>query len=386
MRKKVKNFPWSKVFLTVSLLSALVGVLASTKTLAQTDRKIAEAKEMARPANVKLTKISTPNCKECFNIDEAMATFKKQNVAIGAQKTLYFNSSEAQTLISQLGITRLPTYIATGEVNKKNLEGFVKNNGIIRNNTFVFTKVTPLFIDPLSQKEIGKVRVTYLTDPACTTCINPKLTIAAYKRGGIKITEEKDILWNSAEGQRIVNQYKIAKLPTFLLSSDISYYPDLAGQWSNFGTVEQDKTYVARRLFPPYRDVAKNQVVGLVETIYLTDISCADCYNPQQIHKNILTRGFGVGIRSEQTADINTPAGKELISKYKITQVPTLLISPEVSEYANIKSVWPQVGTTEPDGWYVFRQISKLGNVTYKDLASNQIRRPVVPKQSTANP
>lgn len=133
---------------------------------------------------------------------------------------------------------------------------------------------------------------------------------------------------------------------------------------------------MARQLFLPYRDVTKGQIVGLVDVVYLTDSSCTDCYKPQEVHKNILTQGFGVGIRSEQSVDANSPYGKSLVSKYKITQVPTLLISPEVAEYSGIKQVWPQVGTTEPDGWYVFRQVSRLGSVIYKDFTSNQVVRP----------
>lgn len=378
---KKRSVPWVKIFLLVAFLSSVVGALVSTKTLAQIDQKIAAAKEMARPANVKLTKMTVANCSDCFNVDEAVAIFKKQNVSVAEEKTLSFDSPEAQTLIGQLGIKRLPTYVVTGEVAKKNLAGFVKNNGEIKNATFVFTKVTPLFIDPESKKEVGKVSVMYLTDSSCSACINPKLTIDAYKKAGIKITEEKEVPWNSAKGQRLIRQYKIIKLPTFLLSSDISYYPSVSDNWTKIGTVESDNTYIARQLFPPYRDVAKGQIVGLVETVYLADSSCSDCYNPQQIHKNILTQGFGVKIRSERLIDVSTIAGRNLVNKYKITQVPTLLMSPEVSEYANVKSVWPQVGTTESDGWYVFRQVANLGNVVYKDLSNNQVIRPAQPQQ-----
>lgn len=158
------NVPWPKVFLLVALLSVVIGALVSTKTLAQTDKKIAQAKEMARPANIALTKIAVSNCSDCFNIDGAISSFKKQNVSVGEEKILLFSSPEAQTLISKLGIKRLPTYIVTGEVNKKSLEGFVKSNGEIKNDTFVFTNVTPLFIDPQSKKKVGQVGVIYLLD------------------------------------------------------------------------------------------------------------------------------------------------------------------------------------------------------------------------------
>lgn len=375
------NIPWPKVFLLVAVISTIVGALVATKTLAQTEKKITEAKEMARPANVTLTKIAIENCEDCFNVDDAIATFKKQNVSIDEEKTFLSTSAEATILITELGIKRLPTYIVKGEITKQSLEGFVKGNGYVKNDTFIFTGVTPLFIDPESNKEVGKVNATYITDPSCTQCINPKLTIEAYKKAGVKITGEKEIPWSSLEGQRIIGQYKIEKLPTFLFSPDVAYYPSIKDGWQNIGTVESDGTYVARQLFLPYRDVAKGQIVGLVDVIYLTDSSCADCYKPEEVHKNILVQGFGVGIASEQSVDVNSSYGKSLVSKYKITQVPTLLISPEAAEYTGIKQVWPQVGTTESDGWYVFRQVSGLGSVIYKDLAKNQVIRP---QQQTA--
>ncbi|MCL5797382.1 MAG: hypothetical protein M1366_01085 [Patescibacteria group bacterium] len=376
VKTKSLNMPWPKVFLVVAVVSTVIGAVVATKTLAQTDKKIAEAKEMARPANVTLTKIAVENCVDCFNIDDAIATFKKQNISIGEEKTFISTSPEAKSLIAELGIKRLPTYIVKGEIIKPSLEGFVKGNGEVKNDAFIFTGVTPLFIDPVSSKEVGKVSVTYLTDSSCSACINPKLTIDAYKKTGVKVIEEKEVSWSSAEGQRLIGHYKIEKLPTFILSSDVSFYPSIAGSWKNIGTVESDGTYIARQLFLPYRDVAKGQIVGLVDVIYLADSSCTDCYKPQEVHKNILTQGFGVGIRSEQTVDINSSYGKSLVGKYKIIQVPTLLISPEVKEYTGIKQVWPQVGTTESDGWYVFRQVARLGTVIYKDLASNQVIRP----------
>lgn len=378
------DIPWLKVFLIVALVSTSIGSISATRILATTEKKIADAKEMARPAKIQLTKINASGCQDCFNLDDAVAMFKKQNITVESEKSLTSDSPDAEKLIKDLGIKRLPTYLVTGEVSKKSLEGFVKSNGEMKNNTFVFTGVQPLFIDTESKREVGQVSVTYLTDPACPQCINPKLTVEAYKKAGIKITNERDVPWNSTEGQKIVNQYKITKLPTFLLSSDIDVYPSVKSNWNNLGSVESDGVYVARQLFLPYRDLSKGQVVGLVDVLYMSDSSCPDCYKPQEVHKNILTQGFGVGIRSERTVDANSTDGRTLVSKYAIKQVPTLLLSPEVGEYSNIKQVWPQVGTTESDGWYVFRKVSTLGNLIYKDLEKNEIVRPQTQAPSAA--
>ena len=292
---------WPKIILIVTLSATVIGALVSTKTLATINKNIAAAKEAARPANVKIIKITTPNCQDCFNVDAAVNDFKKQNVKVEAEITLTFDSPEASASIKEFAIKRAPAYIVSGEVTKSNLEGFVKNNGEIKNNKFIFTKVTPVFVDTDSKQEIGKVVATILTDPSCTECINPKLTIDSFKKSGIKIVNQKEIVWNSSEGRRIINQYKITKLPTFILSSDIDFYDNVKSGWAKIGTVEQDKTYVARNLFLPYRDLEKNQILGLVDLIYLTDSSCSDCYKADAIQKPILKQGYGVGIRSEPT-------------------------------------------------------------------------------------
>lgn len=385
------RIPWPKVFLWFALIATIGGALFATKILISIEKNIAAAKEAARPANVIITKITASSCSDCFNLEDAVGTFKKQNVSVGEERTLSYDFPDATSLIKELGIKRVPTYIVTGEVNKNNLEGFVKNNGEIKNDTFVFTKVTPIFIDPDTKGEVGKVTATILTDPTCTQCIDPKLTVEAYKKAGIKIIDQKAITWNSSEGQQIINQYKITKVPTFLLSSDVDFYDVVKANWTSIGTVEQDeqsssasKTYVARNLFLPYRDLEKGQIMGLVDMVYLTDSTCSDCYKPETVQKNILIQGYGVGFRSERTVGISSGEGQGLVTKYKITKVPTILLSPSVDEYVSLKGVWKNVGTVESDGWYVFREMQQLGNIIYKDLASNQVIRPAQASPTTS--
>ncbi|KKQ67128.1 MAG: hypothetical protein US86_C0001G0055 [Candidatus Daviesbacteria bacterium GW2011_GWA2_38_24] len=369
----VSNITWSKIILIVTLAATVIGALVSTKILVAVNKNISAAKEAARPANVRIIKITTPNCQDCFNVDTAVNDFKKQNVKVEEEKTLTFDSPEASASIKEFAIKRVPAYIVSGEVSKNNLEGFVKNNGEIKDGQFVFTKVTPVFIDTETKQEVGKVIAIVLSDLSCTQCLDPRLTIDSFKKAGVKITDTNEVVWNSFKGQKLINQYKITKVPTFILSSDIDFYDNVKSSWTNLGTVEQDKTYVARNLFLPYRDLEKNQILGLVDLIYLTDSSCSECYKADAVQKPILKQGYGVGIRSERTVDVSSGEGQGLISKYKITKVPTILTSPESDQYTNLKNVWKNVGTVELDGWYVFREMQQLRGVIYKDLTTSQI-------------
>lgn len=375
-RVRTVNVPWPKVFLAIAVVATVVGAVVATKTLARIEKGFAEAKESARPANLKLTKINAPGCSDCFNVDEAIGTVKKQNVSIGEEKTLVYDSSEAQSLIKQYGITKIPSYILTGEVTKKALEAFVRDNGEIKNDAFVFTKVTPVYLDPETKKELGRVTASYLVDPSCPQCLNPKAAAESFKKSGVQIVAERELAWDSPEGRQLISQYKITKIPTFIFSSDVDVYDSVRSSWQGIGTIEQDKTYVARSLYLPYRDLERGQILGLVDVVYITDSTCSNCYDPLKIQKPILTQGYGVGLRSERTVDVNSAQGRNLVSQYKITKIPTILLSPDVDQYTNLKKVWSSVGTVEENGWYVFREMAELESVTYKDLSTGQVIQP----------
>ncbi len=380
-KRKELNIPWPKIILTVTLIATVVGALVSTKTLTGINKNIAAAKEAARPANVKIVKITTPNCTDCFDVEIAVADFKKLNVKVEEEKTLAIDSPQASASIKQLAIKKVPTYLVTGEITKNNIGGFLKNNGEIResvagaikNNTFVFTRVTPVFIDTGTGQEMGRVVATLITDPYCSKCTDPKTVIENFKKAGVKIKETRELTWNSYDAQNIISQYKITKAPTFIFSPEFNLYDSGKSTWQNFGTVESDKTYVARNLPLPYRDLTKGQIVGFVDIVYLTDSSCTECYKVSDTQKPILAQGYGVALSSERTVDVLSGEGQDLISKYKITKVPTVLLSPEADQYPNLKNAWKSVGTVESDGWYLFREMQQLRGVIYKDLTTNQI-------------
>lgn len=384
--KNGTGIQWPKVILSLSLVATVIGALVSTKILTDINKNVALAKEAARPASVKIIKITTPDCTDCFNLDNAISSFKKLNVKVEEEKTINFGSPEADASIKQFAIKKVPTYIVTGDVTKNNLETFVKANGEIKDNVFIFTNLSPIFIDPETKQEKGWVTTTLITDPSCSQCLDTKTIIEGFKKAGVKIKDTKELAWNSLGGQKIINQYKITKAPTFIFSPEFDLYNTLKGSWSNFGTVETDKTYVARNIPLPYRDLAKGQLVGFVDIIYLTDSTCPDCYKTQDVQKPILTKGYGVAIRSERFVDISSVEGRNLISKHSITKVPTILISPEVDQYANLKAVWKGVGTVGKDGWYIFTEMSQLGGITYKDLTNNKVIKPAgQPSPSPAN-
>ena len=90
---------------------------------------------------------------------------------------------------------------------------------------------------------------------------------------------------------------------------------------------------------------------------------------------------FGAYIADQKLLDVQTSEGRHLLNKYNIELLPTIILSKDASDYLSLKSVWPNVGTIEEDGSYVFRQGVKSMGV-YKDMTSNQV---VDPKSQVAN-
>ena len=70
------------------------------------------------------------------------------------------------------------------------------------------------------------------------------------------------------------------------------------------------------------------------------------------------------------TYDINSTEGSALIKKYNITEIPTILYSPETSVYPHFAEAWiNQSNTVESDGWFVFRAVDKVGEV-YQNVSA----------------
>ena len=121
------------VILAITLFVSVIGSLITSKTMADMNRSIALAQEEARPASINITKITVPDCKECFDIESAVVNLKKQNVKIEEEKEVVWNSPEGRELISKLEIKQAPAFVATGEVAKSSLTSYIAGNGEIKN-------------------------------------------------------------------------------------------------------------------------------------------------------------------------------------------------------------------------------------------------------------
>lgn len=368
----------SKITLKNIVLIALAAVLAVEVFV--TGTTINSFHESTRPASLSMVRIVDANCLTCTTVGSLSDPIKNNsNVNLGDLKTLEFSSLDAKALIMKYNITKIPALVVTGEFKKDNVVSiWGQMNGRMLSDA-VIIEANPPYIDVSTSQEVGLVSVTYLIDSSCTVCVNLTGVVLAFEQAGMKVSNMKTIEFTSQQGQQEISDHNIQHIPALVFSNDITAYPQIIQLFAQLNATERNGSFAFHATDPPYLDLSTNKVVGLVNVILLNDNSCKTCYDPT-LHLQILDR-FGVKVLNTTTIDINSTDGQNLISKYNITKVPTLLVSPEGSLYQNFNSVWPQVGTIASDGWYIFRSTEVMG--IYHDISTGKIINPQTNQTTT---
>ncbi len=361
------------IFLIVTALAVVLLILNSFM-LYERGIKVAEAKEIMReelrPAELELVKITSENCDQCFDIENAIEELKSQNVNITKEEFLLDSSADGRELILKYDIKKLPTIIVSGEINKsKQLADYFEQRGEIQENNFIFTALAPPYLDPSANKIMGLVNIKHIIDSSCEKCVDLTPISSALQQQGMFIQNEQSIEYNSDEGMELIERFSVKEIPAILISDEVDYYPDIKDALLQSGAIKKEGFYAVHSTLPPYRDLSQNKVVGLVDVIYLTKDDCSDCYNVS-VNRNILLR-FGILLDEENTYDINSPEGERLLQKYSITKVPIIILSADAGYYPSFEQVWEGVGTVESDGWLVMRNPELIG--AYWDLENERV-------------
>ena len=325
------------------------------------DERIEEAEKASVAAVISLTTIADSSCSDCFDLTPLLERIEGAHVNITERVDL--SVEEGAELLAQYGIEKLPTIIITGEINKSGISGLDEVD-----DALVLTAVDAPFVDVASGKVRGLVSVIHLEDPGCSACVDLAASIEELKQS-LTITSVDTFARSSVNAKAAIAKYGIKQLPALILSSEYSAYSS-AEDLESVGVIASDGGLVIETLQPPYVDAITGKVEGVVDWIMLTDASCAECYDVS-MHKTILAR-FGFAFGKEETFAIDSARGKELLEQYGITSVPTIIVSSDAKAYDAFTQVWPQVGTEESDGMFVFRNNGILGQ-TYKDLETNTV-------------
>jgi len=222
--------------------------------------------------------------------------------------------------------------------------------------------------------QLANVTIIELVYPNCSECFNVSIISEQFQQAGdqigMRVVAVRRLEANSTEGMALIRKYDITKVPTVIFSKE-AQQTQLMGVWSDSGTVEDDGSLVLREVYPPYVALANGTLMGMVNVTLILAPNCTSCYNAS-VHTNLLTVRYSVVIANETDYTYDSAQGMALIRKYNITAVPTILVSPELSIYPGMEGLWNQsLGTKESDGWFVFRTMYAMGNVTYFDLTTN---------------
>ncbi len=122
-------------------------------------------------AKLTITSIIVPDCRICTNLTALIDGIKLEpNVEITSFKTL--RASEAQDLIAKYNITKIPTILISGETLKapQLVEAWKAIGEQKQDGTLVLTKVRPLYLDLLTKKYVGQLKITRLINETCDVC------------------------------------------------------------------------------------------------------------------------------------------------------------------------------------------------------------------------
>lgn len=210
-------------------------------------------------------------------------------------------------------------------------------------------------------KDLNKpanIQIIKILNSKCADCFDTSDVLSEIKSNKINLTEEKTLEFDSEEARVLMNKYNINKIPTIIVTGEISKI-----------TSSLDKSndaLVLTQIAPPYTAL-NGDVKGLVSLTILKDSSCKECSDTslESIEKIIK-------IVNKTIIEISSAEGQEYRTRYNITKLPTLIFSKELGDYDyayGINQNWAKIGTIEDDGSYISRIISP----PYKDLEKDKI-------------
>ncbi|NOZ81340.1 MAG: hypothetical protein GXP63_06745 [DPANN group archaeon] len=217
---------------------------------------------------VQATIIKDSSCAACIDLDQLLAQFKESGIVLGTTKELEWTGPEAQEFIRKYAITSIPSLVLSADMGVYGTatETQWKQMGTVeKDGSHVLRSTTPPYVDTATGKMIGEVTLIVLEDKSCQGCFEAqKFNMPILKRLGLEPATIRNIDASSEEGKALISRYSIKKMPTILLEGDPEVYTVLTKAWKEVGTVEEDGTYVFRKVEigkQPYRDLATDTII-----------------------------------------------------------------------------------------------------------------------------
>ena len=248
----------------VLLLVSSVGIILSERLVSTLNRIVVERREATRPASLTVTVIEPENCQRCAATQPLVDLIRAQPVSVAGVTTLTATDPQASDLLTTYRLDRTPALIVGGEINKdQKLQQLWQSYGQYADDAVVIYPVG-VYVETAGQKVRGEVSVTLLTDRRCETCYDVGINQPILRRFGVPLDQSSVLDVGSDEGQKLVRDFRILSVPTFVIRGDTEIYQALKAVWPQVGTTEPDGTMVFRNgvtQMGTYRDLVKGQVI-----------------------------------------------------------------------------------------------------------------------------
>lgn len=362
---------WLIVPISIIFAVALsAGYLTLAFTNKNLDNLIAAAEDAKNPSNLDIVVIKDPLCFDCFDIKPVIDAVKKQKVNITSERELELSSDEGKELIKKYAIKKIPTVIVSGEIDKDQaLKDLFAKTGEIKDGVFVLTKIGNPYVSAENGEPRGRVYVILVEDKSCPQCFDPNIYINSFKTQlGMAIDSQENVDISTKEGKMVVNKNGITSVPSVVITGDIESFPIL----NQIGKINEE-IFVLTKVNPPYKEIESGKVRGIVDATIISERSCTECFDANSFEQ--IFGNFGIKFREKTDQDIESADGKKTIEKYRIEQIPTIIMTGDVGAYENLTKLWSNIGTVENGSEYVLREgVKQLG--AYKDLISGRIVQP----------
>lgn len=221
--------------------------------------------------NVKL--VYDKNCNECTDASLILNQLQQSVGVVFSSKQEYeFNTKEAKELVNKYNIKSLPVLIFDSEaLTYEPIQTVAKSLGSQEDDgSIVIRKMPPPYFDLATKKVKGLVTATLLVDDSCNECYDVSTVVKLISSSmGMKVSE-KIVKTSSAEGKKLLSDYNITQVPTFIFSSDAIVYDQMQA-WNQVGTILKDGSYLFTNMQllqgavekVTYKDLATDKVVSL---------------------------------------------------------------------------------------------------------------------------
>ena len=207
----------------------------------------------------------------------------------------------------------------------------------------------------------ASIQLTVIQASNCNNCFDIQTIVHKIKQENVNITytESFDFISAFPIVSELIRKYDIKKLPTIIVKGELAK-SGLNNTLEPFGD-----SLIFTKQNPPYFDTEVDRVIGLVTATILNADNCLNCtdINP------LLLELESAGIVVQNIVNLSEKEGNNLIRKYDIKKLPSLILSNDALEYDLIKQNWKSLGTKEQDESLVLREIPP----PYKNLETGKI-------------